>query len=366
MKKLVFTALSLILPLCAMSEDRFPFFIWNMGFMNYADVAPTLIPFHKKMRYFEQRLPFDKDHYITNIQEGDIVWVEANKLLKFTREVLPEVSARFFLVVTGSDATFPKDYDSPQEVADLVNAHQILHLYVQNCDFKHRRVSQIPIGIDLHTVIHWPKRFGEKNSKDLIEQLDEIKTLITKLKPTKDRKCSAIMDFAFNDSMRNSYHRYKEFGEDRKTICARLEKQGVAKHITQSVPRQVLWKMKGEYAFDISPPGNGVDCHRTWESLLLGCIVIVKDSYLNPLFEGLPVVIVKSWDEVTKENMKKWQKQYGDALTNPEYRKKLYLKYWLEPIRKRQKNYLRAMALHQGNWALGKTSKVFLRGTKTS
>lgn len=102
------------------------------------------------------------------------------------------------------------------------------------------------------------------------------------------------------------------------------------------MPRTELWKRKGEYAFSISPHGNGLDCHRTWEDLVLGCIVIVKTSSLDPLYEGLPVVIVKDWSEVTKENLKKWLALYHDASENPAYRKKLTNAYWLRKIREAQ------------------------------
>jgi len=45
--------------------------------------------------------------------------------------------------------------------------------------------------------------------------------------------------------------------------------------------RHDLWKKKTTYAFSVSPHGNGLDCYRTWEDLVLGCIVIVKTSVLD-------------------------------------------------------------------------------------
>ncbi len=96
--------------------------------------------------------------------------------------------------------------------------------------------------------------------------------------------------------------------------------------------RTELWKKKGGYAFSISPHGNGLDCHRTWEDLALGCIVIVKTSPLDPLYEGLPVVIVDDWNEITKENLYSWLSIYYDAHTNPEYRQRLTNKYWQQKI----------------------------------
>ena len=64
----------------------------------------------------------------------------------------------------------------------------------------------------------------------------------------------------------------------------------------------------------------------------MGCIVIVKTSPLDPLYEGLPVVIVKDWSEVTSANLDKWLEQYKDAFTNPSYREKLTYKYWFSKI----------------------------------
>jgi hypothetical protein len=58
------------------------------------------------------------------------------------------------------------------------------------------------------------------------------------------------------------------------------------------------------HAFVLSPHGNGLDCHRTWEALCLGCIPIVKTSGLDPLFEDLPVWIVREWSDVTADAMR--------------------------------------------------------------
>ena len=38
------------------------------------------------------------------------------------------------------------------------------------------------------------------------------------------------------------------------------------------------------YKFALSPEGNGIDCHRTWECLYLGVIPIVKKSVALSFF----------------------------------------------------------------------------------
>ncbi len=39
--------------------------------------------------------------------------------------------------------------------------------------------------------------------------------------------------------------------------------------------------------------GFGEDCHRTWESILLGAIPIVRESLIRPLFEDAPVMVLE-------------------------------------------------------------------------
>ena len=56
-----------------------------------------------------------------------------------------------------------------------------------------------------------------------------------------------------------------------------------------------------EHDFVLSPPGNGIDCHRTWESLYMGTVPIVKHSILTNFFRDLPMLIVEDWSILSKE-----------------------------------------------------------------
>jgi hypothetical protein len=50
--------------------------------------------------------------------------------------------------------------------------------------------------------------------------------------------------------------------------------------------------------FLLSPPGNGVDCHRTWEAIYLGAIPIVLKKFWPFQHLDLPVLIVNDWFEI--------------------------------------------------------------------
>lgn len=150
----------------------------------------------------------------------------------------------------------------------------------------------------------------------------------------REKKKRAFVDFQHSDTMRAGYKRYLQFGEDRQQIFQRLLLS--APNLIDHGPRRSrsdLWKTKAQYAFSICPMGNGLQTHRLWEDLVLGCICIVKSSPINPLYRGLPVVIVNDWDEITEENFDLWLSIYGNPLDNPSYRERLTNKYWINKMR---------------------------------
>ena len=53
-----------------------------------------------------------------------------------------------------------------------------------------------------------------------------------------------------------------------------------------------------ESLFVLSPPGNGTDCHRTWEAIYLGAVPVVLRGTLAPsLAQSLPILEVDSFSD---------------------------------------------------------------------
>jgi hypothetical protein len=102
------------------------------------------------------------------------------------------------------------------------------------------------------------------------------------------------------------------------------------------VSQAEIWRQYARYPFVLSAHGNGLDCHRTWELLALGCIVVTKASPLDPLYEGLPVVILDDWHRARdRSQLRQWVEQFS-PLTEPGHiRARLRTEAWLEPLRQR-------------------------------
>mmetsp|Transcript_8732 Transcript_8732/g.13442 ORF Transcript_8732/g.13442 Transcript_8732/m.13442 type:complete len:388 (+) Transcript_8732:38-1201(+) len=86
------------------------------------------------------------------------------------------------------------------------------------------------------------------------------------------------------------------------------------------------------HRFVLSPPGSGVDCYRHWEAILCGAIPILEYTPLAiELLADLPVLIVRSWHELTPEFLQlHWQRMIN---TNYTYRS-LSTAFWHSQLRR--------------------------------
>ncbi len=94
------------------------------------------------------------------------------------------------------------------------------------------------------------------------------------------------------------------------------------------------WKRK-EYrdvltqtCFVISPPGNGSDCHRTWEAIYLGAVPVVLKEYLGrSLWEGMPILAVDSYEDFVDMSDDTLRGIYTELTSKPA--KTAFATHWL-------------------------------------
>ena len=94
------------------------------------------------------------------------------------------------------------------------------------------------------------------------------------------------------------------------------------------------WKRKEyrdvlrETCFVISPPGNGPDCHRTWEAIYMGAVPVVLKAHLGrSLWEGMPILAVDSYQEFVDMTDDMLRDTYAEIINRPA--KMAFAAHWL-------------------------------------
>jgi hypothetical protein len=259
-----------------------------------------------------------------NVKDGDLVWMRLIALPQFLKQALPRIRARFALVTGDEDWSIPAGFAGSSE---LLKSPQLLYWFTQNLDLRteHPKLRCLPIGLDFHTISNGPK-WGHAQATPAAQEA-ELEALRERMPANEERELLVHADFHFNK------HKAQVWGDDRQSVEASLRANRNLVFQAQKLTRSALWLEKTRYAFVVSPHGNGLDCHRTWESLVLGNIVIVKRSSLDPLYAGLPVVIVDDWREIDADQLKRWHAQHAAAFRDPGVLEKLTNRYWIEHMR---------------------------------
>ena len=120
----------------------------------------------------------------------------------------------------------------------------------------------------------------------------------------------------------------KRHGDWRRKLTNMLPKN-IVYYENNKLSRTQSWKNTSEYTFVVSPFGHGFDCIRTFEALCLGCIVIMKKSFLDVIYTELPILLVDEWSDVTEELLKKTIIEFSGRNFNYT---KLTFEYWLHLI----------------------------------
>lgn len=258
----------------------------------------------------------------TRDRHGADIFVVSNNRLdcldKFVAD-LPQRRRPFKLVLCHGDY----GVTALAERVDAVLAHPFaVRVYAVDCDRAHPRLVPIPIGLDYHTLLF--KQEIEPGQQDR-----DIRAISDALPPATKRPVSVYVNSHLNLTDKNPKHAYPN---GRAQTHALFRNDPLFTFESRVQPRDQIHKRHGEHLFILSPPGNGLDCHRTWEALALGGLPIVRRTgAMDAVFDDLPVVRVDRWEEITAANLRRWRAQFLPF--DPKQLQKLSAQYWLDRIK---------------------------------
>jgi hypothetical protein len=244
-----------------------------------------------------------------DVEKNDIIFVRTDFLKEFFEEKHAYIKNPYILVSHNADTEITKEYK--KYIDD-----KIIHWFAQNVLLKHEKLTPIPIGV---TNYHYVKTIGRGKIYDLQKNIVGKDTV---------EKISNKISFGF------SY--------DPKCLTPRslarmaLEKQLLENKNFERIKTDTqseYYKKLSHYYLTVSPEGSGVDCYRTWESMCLGVVPIVKRSIATEYFKSmnLPLFIVDDWSELKNLDVNSLSTKYNE-LKNGFDNPAIYMGYWMDLI----------------------------------
>lgn len=241
------------------------------------------------------------------IHIGDSIYCAVWYLPWFFKEVHDQIPCPYVLITCDVDSYQPK-----LPVQKALFDPKLVRWYSRNMFFSHHpKFVQLPMGQAYHL---WRNSFNEAFS--VFEEYIA--------KQNRDRDILLYLNFSVRD-------------EGRRRV---LEKKYAHKPYCYSrncprrpCPFEVFWEEMSRSKFVLSPLGLEIDCTRTWESFVLGAIPVVEHSFLDSLYEDLPILFVHNWDGLSEEYL---TKKYQELSRKSYQLEKTRIDYWKEHVRKTQ------------------------------
>lgn len=250
-----------------------------------------------------------------------IVFLKPDEADIFFNEYHPKISGPYVLITHNSDYSQPS-----KEHVRYLNDPKLRHWFALNPSIaNHSKLSPIPLGLEnlrwkratpatYLTVRQEARRTAPKNDDDNV--------VVLNFSPRNQERKQLIQQFTNVSWATVIPMGYDQYSTVLNKIIA-PKRRVVHKRYLQDVSR---------FQFAISPRGNGLDCHRTWEMLAIGVIPIVKRSNLDPLFVDLPVMLVDDWKQVTRTKLEDYWNKHGSRIQEEEIPEALTMRYWAERV----------------------------------
>ncbi len=234
------------------------------------------------------------------IEKGDIIYVDQHQLEKFLDRYHHQIAEPYILLTHGGDQNFSK------LIREYIDDPKLLKWFSSNITTSHPKLIPIPIGL--------PDWTSSGPDFDVFQKQYQA--------PWQFKKRHLLyLNFEVSANFHQRYELYIRFMLY--NYCK------VSNHKDYNLFLADL----AESQFVISPQGKTLDTSRVWETLYMGSIPVVKSSIVDSLYEGLPVVIVDRWDQLTEDYLLQKYTEFESGEFSTE---KLYMAYWEKFIKDAQ------------------------------
>jgi len=228
---------------------------------------------------------------------------------------LKNIEKPFVLITAMEDTQVPLEIDNKLLNSITTNLH-FKHWFAINKTFPNNdKFTSIPYGLNYWTLTTM-SYFGEP-IQSFEQQNNILQSVISKSSHFTNRIPKIYANFHLNKT--------DERHGGWRTKLPNIIPNNIIYYENSVLPRRESYERTINYAFVISPFGHGFDCIRTFEALCLGCIVIMKKSFLDIIYEDLPILLVDEWSDINEDLLNKTLVEYSKKTFNYN---KLTFNYW--------------------------------------
>lgn len=240
-----------------------------------------------------------------------------NVLEMFFNKIINLFTKKIILVTLETDGFVMKQ--------EYVNHPLITRWFTWNKPYQHPKVYCLPIGLNYD------------RQEVSLEKFLNFETLLK----TRERKLLCMNCSLATSNTRgsllykivNEWEGFCDVVENIPFIQTNIKPSFVDGKIWITVTNPKCYELVSGYKFILSPQGAGLDCHRTWEALYLDIIPIVLSSAINEIYEDLPILVVKDWNEITEDFLNEKYEEISLKKERGEYKiEKMYCSYWINLI----------------------------------
>jgi len=246
----------------------------------------------------------DHAEYVAQLREGDSIFISTRETSVSMDTIVAILRARNVRVIFYI-------MEEPLVAWDIVERllPVSIRILVQNNEYDHPKVGIMPIGIrDCGTVVAMHRRFDHKY---LLEKGVSTRTMSGG--NTRPIKCLLCFSLWTHPSRQECYDLFAGRAQsfvynlnDADDAADTADAREAPANQFEKVPASLVYQKTLESRYALCPRGCGVDTHRFYECIYLGCVPIVTRT--NTVFDrlyapdtGFPCLVVERWADVTEE-----------------------------------------------------------------
>jgi hypothetical protein len=234
------------------------------------------------------------------INQGDIVYVDPGYIYWFEKEVHDKIQHPYILI-----SRVDEWLAVPGAMKKLIHDPKLAAWFCWNLLFSyHPKLHPIPMG---QGVFAWtqdgPKQFLRRIRHPPLKQMFLYMNHCPRPFGDRDKLIPLFENVPYCYSRNHTGQEFKAIGKN-----------------------EYLDELAASY-FVLSPTGYGIECWRTWEAIVLDCIPIVPHTFLDSLYDDLPVLLTHDWNEINQDFLLE-----NYAKLHPRKKEKACFDYWAKLV----------------------------------